>query len=77
MNKRPSPNNNNSNRDLIRYASMGTQMLVSLGLGVFLGLQADKWLHTSPLFACILPLLILSGLFYKIYRETSRKNKDE
>ena len=56
---------------------MGGQMLVSLGLGVFLGLQADKWLHTSPLLACILPLLILCGLFYKIYRETSRKNKDE
>jgi hypothetical protein len=75
MNKRPP--SNNDNRDLLRYASMGTQMLVSLALGVFLGLQGDKWLHTSPLLACILPLLILSGLFYKIYRETSRKNKDE
>jgi F0F1-type ATP synthase assembly protein I len=75
MNKPPPPNNNN--RDLQRYAGMGAQMLAALGIGVFLGLQGDKWLHTSPLLACILPLLILSGMFYKIYRETSRKNKDD
>ena len=74
MNRQQPPNNN---RDLMRYASMGMQMLVSLAIGVFGGLQLDKWLHTSPLFACILPLLILSGLFYKIYRETSGKKKDE
>ena len=75
MNSRPS--SNNSNRDLMRYAGLATQMLVSLGIGVFLGIQGDKWLHTSPLLTVTLPLLILSGLFIKIYRETSRKNKDE
>ena len=75
MNSRPS--SNNSNRDLMRYAGLATQMLVSLGIGVFLGIQGDKWLRISPLLTVTLPLLILSGLFIKIYRETSRKNKDE
>ena len=66
-----------SNRQfLLRYASLGTQLLAAIGLAVFLGLKADKWLKTSPLLACVLPLLTLAGLFYKIYRETSRKNKD-
>ena len=75
MNSRPPSNNNN--RDLIRYASLGTQMLVSIGLAVFLGLQADKWLRTSPLLACVLPLLTLVGLFYKIMKETAKPPKDD
>jgi F0F1-type ATP synthase assembly protein I len=57
----------------MRYASLGTQLLAAIGLSVFSGLQADKWLHTSPLFACSLPLLTLLAIFYKIYRETKRK----
>ena len=75
MNNRPP--SNNSNRDLIRYASLGTQMLVSIGLAVFIGLKLDKWLHTLPLLACILPLLTLLGLFYKIMRETAKPPKDD
>ena len=64
-------------RFLLRYASLGTQLLAALGIGVIAGLQADKWLHSSPLLACILPLLILSLIFYKLYRETSRKKPNE
>ena len=61
----------------MRYASLGTQLLVAIGLAVFVGLQADKWLKTSPLFACALPLLTLSAIFYKLFRETSRKKNNE
>ena len=74
MNSRPPSNKNN--RDLVRYASLGTQMLVSIGLAVFIGLKADKWLHTLPLLACVLPLLTLVGIFYKLMRET-KPPKDE
>jgi F0F1-type ATP synthase assembly protein I len=73
-NKLPS---NKSNRDIIRYASLGTQMLVFIGLAVFVGLKADKWLHTLPLLACTLPLLTLIGIFYKLMRETAKQPKDE
>ncbi len=61
----------------MKYASLGTQLLVAIGLAVFLGLKGDTWLHTSPLFACILPLLVLSAVFYKLFRETGRPKKDE
>jgi len=61
----------------MQYASLGTQLLVAIGLGVFVGLKADKWLHTSPLFSAALPLLVLSLMFYKLYRETSRQKKDD
>lgn len=67
-----------SNRQfLLRYAALGTQIMAALVISVFAGLKLDKWLHTSPLFACILPLLILGGMFYKLYRDTSRKNSNE
>jgi len=61
----------------LKYASLGTQLLVACGLAVFLGLKADRWLHTLPLFSCVLPLLVLSGIFYKIFRETGRKSNHE
>lgn len=60
-----------SNRDLLRYAGLGTQMLVSIGIAVFIGLKADQWLHTLPLFSCALPLLVLITIFYKLMRQNS------
>ncbi len=75
MNSKPPPDSNR--QFLMRYAALGTQLLAALAIGVFAGLKLDKWLHTSPLLACVLPLLILSLLFYKLYRETSRKNRNE
>ena len=74
MNNRSQPG---KNKDLLRYASMGTQMLVALGLGVFLGLKADQWIRLGfPLLIWLLPLLILVGLFYQLARETSKKKND-
>lgn len=75
MNSKSPPDSNK--RFFLRYASLGTQLLVAIGLAVFIGLKTDKWLDTSPLLACVLPLLVLSGIFYKLYRETSRKKNNE
>lgn len=61
----------------MRFISLGTQLLAAIGLAVFAGIKADNWLKTSPLFACALPLLVLSAIFYKLYRETNRPNKDD
>ncbi|NOT50812.1 MAG: AtpZ/AtpI family protein [Chitinophagaceae bacterium] len=60
----------------MRYAALGTQLLVAIGLSVFIGIKCDKWLKTSPLLACILPLLVLFGIFYKLMKET-KSPKDE
>ncbi len=70
----PSSNSKNSLR---RYAALGTEMLVSIGIAVFIGLKADQWLHTLPLFSCVLPLLVLIGIFYKLIRETGNTKKNE
>jgi F0F1-type ATP synthase assembly protein I len=75
MNNRQSPNNSNK-RFFYRYASLGTQLLVALSLAVFIGLKTDRWLHTLPLFSCLLPLLVLGLIFYKLTRETGNKNDE-
>jgi chromate transport protein ChrA len=67
---------NKSYGDLLRYASMGTQIFVALGLAVFVGVKVDKWLKISaPLLVLILPVIVLVGIIYKIVKETS-KQKD-
>ena len=67
---------NKSYSDPLRYASMGTQIFVALGLAVFVGLKVDRWLKISaPLLVLILPVIVLVGIIYKIVKETS-KQKD-
>lgn len=59
---------------LWQYAGIGGQLLVSLGLGVFLGLKGDEWLNfTFPLLVWILPLLILIAMIARLIKATSKK----
>lgn len=63
-----------ANRELLQYAGMGMQFLVSIGVGVFIGMKVDEWLHFSfPLLVWILPLFIIAGLIIKIIKDTSKK----
>lgn len=65
---------NDSNKQLMRYAGLAMQFLVSIGLAVFIGLKADGWLKISiPLLVWLLPLLIICGIIFKLVRETSNK----
>jgi hypothetical protein len=58
----------------MRYASLGTQIFVSLGIAVFAGYKIDQWLKPAiPLAVWILPLLILCVLIYKLIKETSKR----
>jgi uncharacterized membrane protein YbjE (DUF340 family) len=63
-----------SNKQLMKYAGMGMQFLVSIGLGVFIGLKTDEWLHFSfPLLVWLLPLLMIIGITIKIIKDTTQK----
>ena len=71
------PSSNSNKRDLLRYAGMGTQMLVVIGIAVFLGLKSDQWLNFSfPLLVWLVPLLAICGLMYQFYKETSKRKND-
>jgi Mn2+/Fe2+ NRAMP family transporter len=63
------------NTDLWRYAGLGMQIFVSLGIAVFIGFKLDKWLNTSiPLFVWIIPFSVLCLMMYKLIKETSKAN---
>ena len=65
---------NSAGRDVMRYAGLGAQILVSLGLAVFAGYHVDKWLQTPfPILVWVLPLLVVSMMIYKLIKETSKK----
>jgi hypothetical protein len=69
----PQQQNDNKN-ELMKYAGMGTYILVALGAAVFLGINADRWLKLNfPLLIWLTPLIVLTGIFYKIYKDTSKK----
>ena len=62
--------------DVLRYAGLGAQIFVALGIAVFAGYKADRWLDTSiPLLVWITPLLVLSVMLFKLTRETTKKEK--
>lgn len=59
---------------LLKYAGLATQLLVALGLAVYLGMLADKRLHFSmPVAVWVLPLLVIAGVMYKVIKDTSAK----
>jgi len=58
----------------MKYAGMGTYLLVALAVAVFLGMKADQLLKLSfPLLIWLTPLIVLTAIFYKIYKDTSKK----
>jgi Na+/glutamate symporter len=59
-------------RELVKYAGLSTQVFLSVGLSLFVGIKTDKWLKTSfPIFAWALPLLVIVALIVKLIKETS------
>jgi len=68
------PKQTNSSNDLLRYAGLGAQIMVSIGLAVFVGLKLDQWLHLPfPLLVWLLPLAVVSLMIYKLIKDTSNK----
>ncbi len=61
-------------RELIRYAGLSSQVVVSIGVSVFLGMKADKGLKVSfPILSWALPLLVIVVLLVNLIKTGSRK----
>jgi hypothetical protein len=71
----PLPNKQkNSNNLMMQYAGMAFQFLAAIGIAVFAGLKADKWLNwPMPVWVWVLPLLVISGMIYSVIRNSSKK----
>lgn len=63
-----------SQGDYMRYASMGTQMLVIIGLGVFGGYKLDKYMGNKiPVFTLVLSLLSVAAAIYLSIKDFLKK----
>jgi len=67
---------NDRRRELLRYAGLSSEVVASVGLSVFLGMKADKWLKVSfPILSWALPLLVIVVLLVNLIRSGgSKKN---
>jgi len=82
----PADRNNNKKHDgggaegrrqLMRYAGLSTQVAVSVGAAVWIGIKADKGLKLSfPIFSMVVPLLVIVFVLVQIIKANSGK-KDE
>lgn len=69
------PDNSDRRRELMRYAGLSSQVAASVGIAVFIGIKADKWLKVSfPIVSWGLPLLVIVVLIIKLIKASSRKN---
>lgn len=74
----PGRKTSNTTGDLMRYAGMGMQFFVSIGIAVYAGYKGDQWLHISfPLLVWLLPLIVVCMLIYKLVKETSKRKIDD
>jgi len=70
----PSTERKSNASELMRYAGLATQLFIALGVAVFIGYKADKWLRISiPLLLWLLPLLALAGIIYSLVKDTSKR----
>lgn len=61
-------------RELLQYAGLSSQVVVSVGLSLFIGIKADKWVSLSfPIFSWALPLLVIVVLIIQLIKGTSGK----
>ena len=64
----------NGKKLLFRYATMGMQIAIALGMVVVAGYFLDKWMNMGfPLFVWAAPLCVLIVIFMRIIKDTSNK----
>ena len=77
--KLPQPDNDaedgaSRRRELIRWAGLSTEVVASVGVSVWLGVKADKWLKLSfPILSWLLPLLVIVALLINLVKAGANK----
>ena len=56
--------------DFIRYSSLAFEIMIIMGIGVWLGVKLDQWLNMSfPVFTLGLMILAVIGAIYHAIRK--------
>ncbi|QHJ08625.1 AtpZ/AtpI family protein [Hymenobacter busanensis] len=71
---KPQPPNSDQKQSsqLARYSGVGMQMLATIGLSTWLGIELDKRMGWSPWATVVLALLGVFAAMYQIIRAASR-----
>ena len=53
----------------LKFSGLGLQMMVSIGVGAWLGMKLDQYLELEfPVFLLTFVFVIFGGLMYQLYR---------
>ena len=67
------PNPQKPDNSYLRYSGIGCQLAATIGVGVFLGYELDKWQKTAqPYYTIACAILFLVVGFYAMFRELMR-----
>ena len=62
------------NHELLKYGGLATQIIVTLGVTIFVGIKIDNLTNLKfPIATISLPLLVLISIFWKVYKDSSKK----
>lgn len=78
MDKKNLPEQNKTSKkqvNFLKYTSMATQMGVTIGLFIFVGLKLDAWLETKVLFILIGSLLGVGLSLYHFIKQAISDNE--
>ncbi|GIL22763.1 MAG: hypothetical protein BroJett042_12760 [Bacteroidota bacterium] len=57
-----------------RYSGLGLQMLVTIGVGAWLGYKLDQYLELKfPVFLLTFVFLLFGGVMYQLYRMLNKE----
>jgi hypothetical protein len=66
--------NKNQPNSFIKYSGLGLQMLVTLGIGAWLGLKLDQYLELKyPVFLVTFIFVLFAGLMVMLYRNLNKE----
>jgi F0F1-type ATP synthase assembly protein I len=58
----------------LKYSGLGIQMLVTLGVGAWLGMKLDSYLGLQfPVFLITFVFLLFGGIMYQLYRSLNKE----
>ncbi|HLS71889.1 MAG TPA: AtpZ/AtpI family protein [Chitinophagaceae bacterium] len=57
------------------YVSASSQVLITCGLGVAIGIGLDKWTNLAPLFTIICPIFSIFIVLYSIIKKFLKDEK--
>jgi len=76
--KSDKPNRSNQNNAYMKYSALGLQMVLTIGIAIYIGWLLDDYLALSfPIFMILFLLVATGGVFYKLYRSVQDDNTNE